>query len=581
MRVTALATLCIGLLGATGALAQEPPATCDGRLVTMAAGGAGDDVLTGTPGDDVIFGGGGNDTIDGAGGNDFLCGGAGDDSLAGGDGADTLVGGDGNDTLSGGAGDDVHQAEGGIDACDGGAGIDSADSSCEAPAGMDVEVVFLTLKAADGTPLAGELFRPAGEQQATGTRRVAMMHSHGAQGSYAVGVPRLAGLYGTIRGFTVLALNRRDWGASAGGGNTRFEDATRDLGVGVDFLERLGFEQVFIGGHSQGTTNAGVYPGNVADPRLVGVGLYGTVSDARISARNVVFFGYYDDHVLRASELVAQGETEANAVIGWDTAFGQQVFRSPRAWLSYYGPDTLAVPEREVTKSPVPLLLLRAQGDLFTTNPWSVAVRDAAIGAGVDATYTVLPYPGTVFDPAFFGGNAHSFVGIERELIATTLDWLRPRVPEVDEFTTAITYPQAVEGNYPPYALAGPDIERDTDSAALDGGASFDIDDPAGAVAGYRWRQVEGDAMDIDAASSATPTVSARDFGPQVATFELTVTDVDGASAMDTVRVSLDGGTAPPPAAEPTGLRNDSGGSTLDAWLLAVLVMITWRRRRA
>ncbi len=576
-RIIELAVLSLSALWAAEGLAQAP--TCDGRLLTMPAGTDGDDAIVGTPGDDVIFGGGGADQIDGGGGNDFICGGDGNDVLAGSDGDDTLIGGDGDDALSGGAGDDVHQSGAGVDSCDGGAGIDSADRDCEAPSGMDVEVVFLTLRAADGTPLAGELYVPTGGQAASGTRRVAMLHRHGALGSYAVGVPRLAGLYGAIRGFTVLALNRRDWGPDAGGGNTLFEDATRDLGVGMDFLEQLGFDQVFIGGHSQGTTNAGVYPGYVPDSRLVGVGLYGTISDARISAENVVFAGFYDAHVALAGQLVSQGETEANTVIGWDTAFGQQVFRSPRSWLSYYGPDTLAVPVREITGSPVPVLLLRAQGDLFTLHQWSVAVRDAAAAAGVDATYTVLPYPDTVFDPAFFGGNAHSFVGIERELIATTLDWLRARVPDTDQFTTGIAFPQAIAGNYPPYARAGADVVSGAASAGLDGSASYDIDDPAGAVAGYQWTQIDGPAVDIDDSASTTPTVTATGYGAQIATFMLTVTDADGATASDTVQVTLDGGEAPA-SPDDDGLRSSGNGSSLDGWALAALAAAAARRRR-
>jgi pimeloyl-ACP methyl ester carboxylesterase len=399
------------------------------------------------------------------------------------------------------------------------------------------------------------------------------VHSHGAQGSYASGVPRLSGLYGAIRGFTVLALNRRDWGTSAGGGDTLFEDATRDLGVGVDFLERLGFDKVFIGGHSQGTTNAGVYPGYVPDSRLVAVGLYGTVSDARISAENVVFAGLYADHVVTAQDLVSQGEVQAHTVVGWDTAFGQQVFRSPRTWLSYYGPDTLAVPEREITASPVPVLLLRAQGDLFTIGPWSVAVRDAAVGAGVDATYTVLPYPETTFDPGFFGGNAHGFAGIERELITATLDWLRPRVPEVDEFVTNIAFPQSAAGNYPPYAVAGPDVEPQAASATLDGRRSQDID----GTLTYRWSQLDGPALAFDDPASPTPTVTTAAYGVSAATLRLTVTDDAGASATDDVVVTLDGGAAPAPDSDPS--RTDSGGSSFGLLALVVLALAAARRR--
>lgn len=571
MKKTLLPAIALSLLAATAVQAQ---AVCDGRFATITATDA-DDVITGSAGDDVIFGGGGNDVIDGGEGNDVICGGAGDDTLIGSAGDDVMIGGDGNDTLMGGAGDDVLQGDAGNDSCAGGPGVDSGDSSCETIQDMDVDIVAVTLRAADGTALAGELYIPAGEQAATGTRRVAMLHSHGAQSSYASGVPRLAGVHGAQRGFTVLALNRRDWGVEAGGGDTLFEDATRDLSVGMDFLELMGFDRVFIGGHSQGTTNAAVYPGYVADQRLVGIGLYGAISDCRLSARNVVFFGYYDDHVALAEQLVAAGETTARTVIGWDTAFGQQIFRSPRAFLSYYGPDALCVPEREITKSPVPVLLLRADGDLFTIGPWSRAVRDAALGAGVDATYTILPYPDTEFDVSNFGANAHSFVGLGPALVETTLDWLALRFPQVMEYTTDIAWPQVDGGNYLPYAWVGPDRVSPGNSLLLDGQRSTDID---GEIVAYQWAVVSGAGITIDDPASPTPTVSATGFGEQTATVELTVTDDAGGRASATLQVALDGGEPPPPANPATGTRSSSGGSALDLLVLLVLCLAARRR---
>ena len=85
--------------------------------IMRAAGGAGDDTLTGSNGTDLLDGGAGidnidgreghdwltggdgNDVLNGAGGDDLLSGGRGDDALSGGTGFDTLVGGEGNDTV--------------------------------------------------------------------------------------------------------------------------------------------------------------------------------------------------------------------------------------------------------------------------------------------------------------------------------------------------------------------------------------------------------------------------------------------------------------------------------------------------
>lgn len=86
----------------------------------IAAGGAGNDVLTATSGRAHLSGGAGNDILSGATGGDWLVGGAGNDVLAGYDGDDRLNGDAGNDRLNGGSGND---------ALDGGAGWDIATYS--------------------------------------------------------------------------------------------------------------------------------------------------------------------------------------------------------------------------------------------------------------------------------------------------------------------------------------------------------------------------------------------------------------------------------------------------------------------
>lgn len=71
-----------------------------------AAGGAGDDTITGTTGDDTLNGGGGNDTLIGGDGNDVLNGGAGADRMNGGAGNDAFNI-DADDEINGGAGRDI------------------------------------------------------------------------------------------------------------------------------------------------------------------------------------------------------------------------------------------------------------------------------------------------------------------------------------------------------------------------------------------------------------------------------------------------------------------------------------------
>lgn len=87
-------------------------------------GNKGDDSISGGAGDDVTYGGQGNDRILLGDGDDFTNGNLGADFASGGNGNDTMYGGADNDTLSGGAGNDFLAADKGNDIVTGGAGAD-------------------------------------------------------------------------------------------------------------------------------------------------------------------------------------------------------------------------------------------------------------------------------------------------------------------------------------------------------------------------------------------------------------------------------------------------------------------------
>jgi pimeloyl-ACP methyl ester carboxylesterase len=452
----------------------------------------------------------------------------------------------------------------GADSCDGISGIDSADSACETRANLDADVLFLTLYAPDGTRLDGELYIPTNDAATAGTREVAWVFRHGAQGTYATGVNQSAGLWGIAHGFTVLSLNGRDWGTAAGGGNTLFEDTTRDMAVGIDFLERIGFDKVFVAGHSGGTQAAGVYPAlSNNDPRMVAVGLFGVVRDGREAATDVLFLPrtLYDSHIALSQQLVAEGRGEE--ILDYLTTFDIYLQRSPRTFLSYWGPDSLSVVVREIAAARVPVFLLRAEGDNFTPDAYSVDVRDAALAAGVDATYVEIPYPGPL---GFTGGNAHSLLGVERRFLQETTDWLLAKVPAAGNFVSS--RPARADGNYLPLPEAGTDSELVTlggERMTLDGKNSVDLD---GNLVRYAWTQTGGQAVNLQGADS--PQASFEVPGStSTLRFALSVTDDQGATATDTVTVQVN-------SLQPSG-----GSGSGDLLTLGALLAFASARRRS
>jgi len=129
------------------------------------------------------------------------------------------------------------------------------------------------------------------------------------------------------------------------------------------------------------------------------------------------------------------------------------------------------------------------------------------------------------------------------------------------------------EKNKPPIAIAAPDqvITLPTDSIALDGSASSD---PDGKISKWLWKKISGPASFAIANSSVAKT-KAKNLVAGTYQFELTVTDDKGASAKDTMMVTVDATPTPkhPPVANggadqtttlPTNTANLDGSASTD-----------------
>ncbi len=560
--------------------------SCNG-LVASIVGTQADDEIVGTENDDVIVGLGGSDRVQGSGGNDTLCGDAGNDDLFGDAGDDTLLGGADNDVLLGDGAGDVGNGTAGNDVCDGGIGIDSAGRLCETRLNVDVDSFAVTLLADDGLPLNGALHIPVGDAAALGPRKVAVLVSHGAMGTWQFSVPKIWRVWGAAEGFTVLALDRRDAGATGGGGAVLFEDAVTDLGTGIDLLASLGYEAIYATGHSQGTQNAAIYPIFTLDPRVVAVGLHGTVDDGRTTAQDLLFneaiLGPTDGYsglVSLNEQLITAGD--GDILRDYDTIFGVALTRTPNNWMSFWGPDSLSVVVREIENLEIPALLLRADGDEFTPDRMSNKVLAAANTAGVDATYTIIPYvdrEGMAIPLTDNGGNAHGFVGVERQLMATNITWLESRIAAAAERSTAVREPMddGTGNNIQPLAYGGrTPADSNAASIALDATGSRDID---GNIVSYLWSQVSGEMVDLDDPSSPTPSFDNPGVD-SLLEFDLTVTDDDGATDTVLVAVNASAPAAPAPTPSETNGLFQGGGSGLSVLSILLLLVIPWRESR-
>jgi pimeloyl-ACP methyl ester carboxylesterase len=486
----------VALLAGTPVLAQV---TCNGKVATI-VGTAGDDNLRGTKLPDVIAGLEGNDTITGASGNDTLCGGPGNDIISagnghdfvdGGSGEDIVIGGFGNDMLLGGLGHDQVNASEGVDTCDGGIGQDTP-AGCDSAVNFNLTVKKVRLPVWNGsftpglgplggqpvTALDGALFVPAGA-----TKKIAVLATHGAFGGYNRGLVGWLGWWLEPYGVTTLVLNRRDstdYGQNEGGGNTLYPQSMCDLKSGVEYLvDVLGYEGVVILGHSKGTSMAPVYPGNFRlcgpdvaaspapnDPRVAGVVTFGSIADNREASTIAPWAGpsfeeelfpglncgpvLYDCNVAQAQLEVAAGRGEsffsfvAGILQGNGALLSVLLEITPNSALSYYGPDTLGVPEREALKLVVPFLIVHAEGDSVTPVQWSDRMYSTLLTAGKDVTYFKPPYAslypnGGPRDPTR-GQPAHSLnaEAARWDFVESLYDWMTGTIPGAGDAATGV-----------------------------------------------------------------------------------------------------------------------------------------------
>ncbi|RTZ18150.1 chitinase [Vibrio aquaticus] len=99
--------------------------------------------------------------------------------------------------------------------------------------------------------------------------------------------------------------------------------------------------------------------------------------------------------------------------------------------------------------------------------------------------------------------------------------------------------------NRDPVANAGADVTVvGPATVTLDGTASSDSD---GTVASYQWTQVSGTSVTLEGANTATASFAASEVAQtETLSFKLTVTDNEGASASDTVVVTVNSKDLPP-----------------------------------
>lgn len=275
-----------------------------------------------------------------------------------------------------------------------------------------VKVELVRVVTDDKVTLHGALYWPDPNVNARPKRAVLVTHGTGGNfyGSITGFLPALL----AERGYLGFGLNRRDHGH--GFYRSTFEDGVKDLKAGIDYLASRGAEEVFLLGHSLGSTFVPYYMAVAQDPRVKLIGLSGAIADLRQATveNQLGTRQKYDEVVRQAKIKVDAGQGSEMFLL---PLFGQTEAVSYHNFLNYRGPDTNAVPVRWIPKIDRPILLLHNTTDTNARQEWQQELRKVA-GAKLDYVEVVDP------NTAHSGNEGHSYLDVEPEAAKLVAEWL-------------------------------------------------------------------------------------------------------------------------------------------------------------
>ena len=280
----------------------------------------------------------------------------------------------------------------------------------EIPAQVKTELVRVITE--DGVTLQAALYRP--EPRANPRPRRAVLVTHGTGGSFYGGITGFLPPLLAEKGYLGLGLNRRDSGHNYY--RSTFEDGVKDLEAGIKYLVSQGAEEIFLVGHSLGSTFVPYYMAMTDDPRVKLVGLSGAIADLRQATVDTHLGSRtkYDEVVREAKIRLDQGRGDELFLI---SLFGRMEALTYHTFLNYRGPAANTVPVNWIPQIQRSFLLLHNSTDKLARVEWQEELKKA----GADKMdYIEVIDPDTTHTP----GQGHSYLGMESKVTMAVANWL-------------------------------------------------------------------------------------------------------------------------------------------------------------
>jgi len=280
----------------------------------------------------------------------------------------------------------------------------------EIPAQVKVELVRVVTE--DGVTLQAALYRP--EPKVNARPKRAVLVTHGTGGSFYGSITGFLPPLLAEKGYLGLGLNRRDSGHRYY--RSTFEDGVKDLKAGIDYLISQGAEEIFLVGHSLGSTFVPYYMAMTDDPRVKLLGLSGAIADLRQATVDTHLGSRtkYDEVVREAKIRMDQGRGDELFLI---PLFGRMEALTYHTFLNYRGPDANTVPVNWIPKIQRSFLLLHNSTDKLARVEWQEKLKKAGAGK---MDYIEVIDPDTTHTP----GQGHSYLGVESKVTMEVANWL-------------------------------------------------------------------------------------------------------------------------------------------------------------
>jgi pimeloyl-ACP methyl ester carboxylesterase len=265
-----------------------------------------------------------------------------------------------------------------------------------------VNIQIVRLQTTDGITLTGVLRQPHTVRNNAGVVMV-----HGYSGNFYSGIMSFLPEALSDSGFATLALNMRDH--DRGPKKNRFEDNRYDIAVAVDEMARLGYNPIFLFGHSMGTNRVLYYFAATGDSRIKGVLLTGPPGN--LFEWNISIFGIKaaSQVLAQAQDLVTRGKGDEWMLINLGP-LGKALYTANHV-VSLRGPKTVSDPYKNISQIFKPILIVHGLADrLANPDVTDRLLKSAAPGIHV----TVVKIPGA----------NHGFSAHQQDLVNAVNKWL-------------------------------------------------------------------------------------------------------------------------------------------------------------